>query len=201
MGTSAGLQNPIPFIIEVNTIAHKYEEGKEAKKMDVKFPIGQLQVPDNVTVEHIQEWLGKIDSYTLRLREAVDGLSDEQLGKKYREGSWTVRQLVHHIADSQLTLYQRLKLALTEDKPVVLSFAEEQWATLPDNELPVESSIRMLEGLNERSVALGQHLTEQQWERVFTHQTDGEISIASNLAKLCWHEEHHLAHINIALEN
>ena len=167
--------------------------------MDVKFPIGQLEVPDHVTADHIQEWLGKIGSYTTRLREAVDGLSDVQLGKTYREGSWTVRQLVHHTADSQLTLYQRMKLALTEDNPSVLSFAEELWATLPDNELPVESSVRILEGLNDRIVAIGQSLTEPQLNRVFTHQTDGETSVASTLAKLSWHEEHHLAHIKIAL--
>lgn len=168
--------------------------------MDVKFPIGPLAVPEHVTTEHTQDWLGKIGSYTTRLREAVDGQSDAQLGKTYREGSWTVRQLVHHIADSQLTLYQRLKLALTEDNPAVLSFAEELWATLPDNELPVESSIRILEGLNERIVTVGQHLTESQLKRVFTHQTDGETSVASTLAKLAWHQEHHLAHIRIALE-
>lgn len=168
--------------------------------MDVKFPIGPLAVPEHVTTEHTQDWLGKIGSYTTRLREVVDGQSDAQLGKTYREGSWTVRQLVHHIADSQLTLYQRLKLALTEDNPAVLSFAEELWATLPDNELPVESSIRILEGLNERIVTVGQHLTESQLKRVFTHQTDGETSVASTLAKLAWHQEHHLAHIRIALE-
>lgn len=69
--------------------------------MDVLYPIGKLQVPDNVKAEDTQEWLGKIGNYAMRLREVVDGLDDEQLGKKYREGSWTVRQLVHHIADSQ----------------------------------------------------------------------------------------------------
>ncbi|MFD1030247.1 YfiT family bacillithiol transferase [Metaplanococcus flavidus] len=169
--------------------------------MDVKFPIGQLQVPDNVKAEHVQEWLDKIASYSMRLRENVDSLSDEQLGKKYREGSWTVRQLVHHIADSQLNMYQRLKLALTDDNPTVPGFDQEEWAALPDNELPVESSIRILEGLNERIVILGQRLAEEQLDRVFTHETNGEISVATKLAKLCWHEEHHLAHIKIALEN
>ena len=169
--------------------------------MDVKFPIGSLQVPDNVKAEHIQEWLEKISSYTVRLRETVDGLSDEQLAKKYREGSWTVRQLVHHIADSQLNMYQRLKLALTDDNPAVPAFDQEKWAALPDNDLPVESSIRMLEGLNERIVSLGQRLPEEVLDRVFTHETNGEISVATKLAKLCWHEEHHLAHIKIALEN
>ncbi len=169
--------------------------------MDVKFPIGQLQVPDNVKAEHVQEWLGKIGDYTVRLREVVDGLSDEQLDKKYREGSWTVRQLVHHIADSQLNMYQRLKLALTDDNPTVPAFDQEKWVALPDNELPVESSIRMLEGLNERIAALGQHVTEEQLTRIFTHETNGEISVATKLAKLSWHEEHHLAHIKIALSN
>lgn len=169
--------------------------------MDVQFPIGKLEVPEHVTTEHVQEWLGKISSYTARLREAVDGLNDEQLGKKYREGSWTVRQLVHHIADSQLTMYQRLRLALTDDNPTVPAFDQEKWAELPDNELPVESSIRILEGLNERIVAIGKHVTDEQLERVFTHETNGEISVATKLAKLCWHEEHHLEHIKIALAN
>lgn len=166
--------------------------------MDVKFPIGPLQVPDNVKAEHIQEWLGKIESYTMRMRGAVDGLSDEQLGNKYREGSWTVRQLVHHIADSQLNMYQRLKLALTDDNPTVPAFDQDKWVALPDNELPVESSIRMLEGLNERIVSLGQSLDDGQLQRVFSHEVNGEISVATKLAKLCWHEEHHLAHIKIA---
>ncbi|MBT2582982.1 YfiT family bacillithiol transferase [Planococcus sp. ISL-109] len=167
--------------------------------MDVKFPIGQLQVPDQVTTKEIDKWLGEINSYTTRLRDEVDLLSDEELGKTYREDSWTVRQLVHHIADSQLAMYQRLKLALTEYNPTVPGFDEEKWAQLPDNRLPVESSIRILEGLNERIVALGQYVTDAQLERVFIHETDGEIRVAENLAKLSWHEEHHLAHIKIAL--
>lgn len=169
--------------------------------MDVKFPIGKLEVPEHVEPEHIEEWLGKISSYTARLREAVDGLDDEQLGKKYREGAWTVRQLVHHIADSQVTMYQRLRLALTDDNPTVPAFDQEKWAELPDNELPVESSIRILEGLNERIVAIGKHVSDSDLSRVFTHEVNGEISVATKLAKLCWHEEHHLAHIRIALEN
>jgi len=167
--------------------------------MDVKFPIGKLQVPDKVTQQNVQEWLQQIGSYTQRLREAVDSLDTEQLNKTYREGAWTVRQLVHHIADSQLNMYQRLKLALTDDNPIVPAFDEEKWVLLPDNELPVESSIRMLEGINERVVALGKTLTEEQLERVFTHQTNGQIKVATKVAKLAWHEEHHLAHINLAL--
>ncbi|MEZ0481136.1 YfiT family bacillithiol transferase [Planococcus sp. SSTMD024] len=167
--------------------------------MDVKFPIGQLEVPEQVTAEDVDTWLGEINSYTVRLREVVDSLDDEDLAKTYREGSWTVRQLVHHIADSQVAMYQRLKLALTDYNPTVPGFDQEKWTQLPDNRLPVESSIRMLEGLNERVVALGNYVTGAQLDRVFTHETDGEIRVAENLAKLSWHEEHHLAHIRIAL--
>src|SRR5688572_4299100 len=98
--------------------------------MDVKFPIGQLQVPEQVTTEVINKWLGEISSYTTRLREVVDSLDDEELAKTYREDSWTVRQLVHHIADSQMAMYQRLKLALTEYNPTVPGFDEGKWAQL-----------------------------------------------------------------------
>lgn len=167
--------------------------------MDVKFPIGTLQVPEDVTAEDVQGWLGQTESYTKRLREAVDGLTDEQLSKTYRDGAWNVRQLVHHIADSQLNMYQRLKLALTDDKPTVPAFDEEKWAVQPDTELPVESSIQMLEGINTRIVALGRTLTEDQLNRTFTHAVNGEIKVATKVAKLAWHEEHHLAHIQIAL--
>ncbi|MFJ7746376.1 YfiT family bacillithiol transferase [Peribacillus sp. NPDC097295] len=167
--------------------------------MDVRFPIGKLQVPEKVTAENIQEWLKEIGTYTVHLRETVDSLSDEELNKTYRDGSWTVRQLVHHIADSQLNMYQRLKLALTDENPIVPAFDQEKWAIQPDTELPVESSIKMLEGINERIVSLGSSLTEEQLNRTFTHQENGEIKVVTKIAKLAWHENHHLAHIRIAL--
>ena len=94
--------------------------------MDVRYPIGKLQVPEKVTHEDVQGWLKTIKTYTIRLAETVELLSDEELSKTYREGAWTVRQLVHHIADSQLNMYQRLKLALTDDNPTVPSFDEEK---------------------------------------------------------------------------
>jgi len=167
--------------------------------MDVKFPIGELQVPENVTLENVQEWLKQIETYAARLRETVDSLSDEELRKKYRDGSWTVRQLVHHIADSQLNMYQRLKLALTADRPTVPVFDEEKWAVQPDTELPVEPSIKMLEGINERIVSLGHQLTEEQLDRAFILEGNDKITVATKVAKLAWHEEHHLAHIKNAL--
>ncbi|MEJ8765766.1 YfiT family bacillithiol transferase [Oceanobacillus sp. HCA-5259] len=163
------------------------------------FPIGELEVPEKVTLENVQEWLKQIESYTARLRETVDSLNGEELSKTYRDGSWNVRQLVHHIADSQLNMFQRLKLALTDDNPTVPNFIQDEWAVQPDTELPVEPSIKMLEGINERIVALGNSLTEDQLKRTFKHEINGKITVATKVAKLAWHEEHHLAHIKLAL--
>lgn len=167
--------------------------------MDVKYPIGSLEVPEVVTDEHVQGWLQQIRSYTERLRKIVDSLREEELSKTYRDGAWTVKQLVHHIADSQVIMYQRLKLALTDEMPTVPAFNEEKWALLSDSTLPVESSLKMLEGINERIVTLGESLSEEQLNRDFIHQLNGQITVATKLAKLAWHEEHHLAHIKIAL--
>lgn len=173
---------------------------EEVVKVDVKFPIGQLQVPNDVTLRDVEQWLGEITTYTTRLRITIEPLSEEQLTKTYRDGSWNVRQLVHHIADSQLTMYQRLKLALTDDTPTAPNFEQDRWAVLADTQLPVESSLKMLEGINERIVALGKSLTEEDLEKAFIHSKNGRITVATKLAKLAWHEEHHLAHIKIALQ-
>lgn len=167
--------------------------------MDVRFPIGQLAVPEVVTKENIASWLKDIASYTKKLRETVDNLSEEQLNKTYREGAWNVRQLVHHIADSQLAMYHRLKIALTTDAPQVAAFNEEGFAKLQDSNSAIESSLRLLEGMNERIVELGATLTEDQLKRVFIMSDDGETTVETTIAKLCWHEEHHLAHIKVAL--
>ncbi len=167
--------------------------------MDVKYPIGKLQVPEKVTLEDVAESLKKIETYTSRLRETVDSLSDEELNKTYHDDSWTVRELVHHIADSQLNMYQRLKMALTDENPLAANFEQDRWAVLPDTKLPVESSIKMLEGINERIVALGNSLTEDQLDRIFTHANNGVITVGTKMTKLAWHEEHHLAHIKNAL--
>ena len=169
--------------------------------MDVRFPIGKLQLPEEVTLENVQEWLKKIETYTKRLRETVALLGEGELSKTYRDGSWNVRQLVHHIADSQLIMFQRLKLALTDHNPTVPNFDQDKWVVQPDTELPVESSLKILEGINERIVALGSNLTKEQLNRTFTHEINGEITVATKIAKLSWHEEHHLAHIEIALSN
>ena len=169
--------------------------------MEVKYPIGQLEVPGEVTRNDVLGWLGDISTYSERLRKMVEGLTEQQLQKTYRDGAWNVRQIVHHIADSQLNMYQRLKLALTDDNPHVPAFNKNAWAILPDTTLSIESSLKMLEGINERIVELGKAISEEDYKRVFTHQLNGEISIGTKLKKLSWHQEHHLKHIEIALRN
>lgn len=166
-----------------------------------QFPIGKLQVPEQVKEQHIHQWLEEIDSYASRLRKVVESLTDEQLKKKYREDSWNVRQLVHHITDSQINMYQRLKLALTNDHPTVPPFDQDEWAIQPDTHLPVEPSLQILEGINQRIVALGKQLANDDLKRAFTLDGHGEILVAEKIAKLSWHAEHHLAHIKIALKD
>ncbi len=167
--------------------------------MDVRFPIGKLGTPENVTLGDVQKWLAEIDNYTRRLRDVVENITEEELNKTYRDGSWNVRQLVHHIADSQLNMYQRLKLALTDNNPIVPPFNQEEWVELEDSLAPIEYSLQMLDGINARIVALGNHIDKDQLERKFTLKDSGEITVATKLAKLAWHENHHLAHIEIAL--
>ncbi|WP_436951443.1 YfiT family bacillithiol transferase [Staphylococcus xylosus] len=166
--------------------------------MDVRFPIGKLGTPENVTLGDVQKWLAEIDNYTRRLRDVVENITEEELNKTYRDGSWNVRQLAHHIADSQLNMYQRLKLALTDNNPTVPPFNQEEWVELEDSLAPIEYSLQMLDGINARIVALGNHIDKDQLERKFTLKDSGEITVATKLAKLAWHENHHLAHIEIA---
>ncbi|MCG7338934.1 putative metal-dependent hydrolase [Staphylococcus sp. ACRSN] len=167
--------------------------------MEVRFPIGALELPDKITLRHIDEWLNEIEQYIEDLRATVIDLDEDALQKKYREGSWNVRELVHHIADSQLNMYQRLKLALTDDNPKIVPFNQDEWIQTKDNELPVQISLQLLEGLNQRIVAVGKTLDEEQLNRTFSLIGEGNISVGETIAKLSWHESHHLAHIKIAL--
>ncbi|WP_323703757.1 YfiT family bacillithiol transferase [Mammaliicoccus sp. Dog046] len=168
--------------------------------MDVKFPIGKLETPEKVSLNHVQQWADEVANFSNRLRAVVDDLDSEALSKTYREGSWTVRQLVHHITDSQVNLYTRLKITLTDDsEPKITGFIQDEWVKLPDSQLPIECSIRMLEGINERVVAICREVKEDQLGRIYMHPDDGATTLATTIAKLAWHEEHHLAHIKIAL--
>jgi hypothetical protein len=131
-----------------------------------------------------------------RLREVVTGLSDDQLDTPYRPGGWTVRQLVHHLADSHINSYVRFRLALTEDEPTIKPYNEGLWAELEDARgLPVDVSLKLLEVLHTRLVALLRSLTPCDWERQFRHPESGIVSLDRNVALYAWHGNHHVAHI------
>ena len=169
--------------------------------MDVRFPIGEFEAPTNSTLVDVKQWMSEIEAYSDQLKETVHQLSDEQLERCYREGSWTVRQLVHHIADSQINLYERLKMALTEDGVTAFMFNQERWAELPDSKLPMQVSIAILEGLNQRVVEMGNHVTEGELNRSIKLSDGSNVPVSELLAKLSWHERHHLEHIKIALSD
>ncbi len=167
--------------------------------LNVRYPIGQLNLPTSITLKAIHQWLDEIEGYVQNLKEVVGNLSEKEYHQTYREGSYTVRQLVHHIADSQINMYYRLKMALTDNQLKIAEFQQDVWVQLPDYQLPVDISIQLLEMINKRIIAIGRQLSESDLTRTFLLEGTGEISVGETIAKLSWHERHHLAHIQIAL--
>jgi hypothetical protein len=163
---------------------------------DLRYPVGKFELPDTISPEDRRKFIEQIAETPARLRAAVASLSDEQLETPYRPEGWTVRQVVHHMPDSHFTSYSRYKLALTEDEPAVKAFYEDRWAELADGRSgPVEVSLRLLECLHSRWVALLRSLTESQWKRAFRHSDLGLVRLDQNAALYAWHGRHHLAHI------
>ncbi len=167
--------------------------------MDERYPIGQFSCNESISAEEIQQWIQEIKTLPSRLNKAVNGASEETLKIKYREGGWTIRQLVHHIADSHLNSYIRFKLALTEDNPTIKPYAEDQWAELSDSQLPIEVSLTFIQALHERWVYILENLTDEQLQLTFTHPESGVVTLAKNIGLYAWHGNHHLAHIQNAL--
>ncbi|CAM3593495.1 YfiT family bacillithiol transferase [Marinicrinis lubricantis] len=168
--------------------------------MDPRFPIGQFSCPTEVKREDVEQWIKEISLLPHRLRELLDGQDEVSLKKTYRENSWTVRQLVHHIADSHLNGYVRMKLALTEESPVVKTYEEKEWAKLADYELPVGISIQQIDLLHERWTFLLNRLSEKERHRVYMLPDGSEMRIEQSIALYAWHGKHHLAHIQLALK-
>ncbi|MET4563368.1 YfiT family bacillithiol transferase [Lysinibacillus parviboronicapiens] len=168
---------------------------------DLRYPIGIFQFPEVITAQQVRVWIEDIRLLPRQLAEALSGASEQSLAKSYREKGWTVSQLVHHIADSHMNSYIRFKLALTEDTPTIKPYNEEHWAQLPDCEMPVATSYKMVESLHERWVYLLTSLTEEQLQRAFNHPDSGLMTLEKATALYAWHGKHHLAHIHIALAN
>lgn len=162
---------------------------------DLRYPIGRWERRSGYTPEEIRAMIGTVETTPAALREAVAGLDDLQLDTPYRPEGWTVRQVAHHLPDSHMNAYVRMKLALTEDEPAVKGYEEAVWARLPDSMMRIEPSLDLLEALHQRWIALLRSLKEEQWQRVFHHSELGPVALETNLGLYAWHGPHHVAHI------
>jgi uncharacterized damage-inducible protein DinB len=164
---------------------------------DPRYPIGAYHPPSNIDASHRWAWIESISQLPGELSSVVRGLSDQQLGTPYREGGWTVRQLVHHVADSHQNSHIRFRLALTEDVPLIKPYNEKLWAELPDaKQLPVDCSLQLLDGLHRRWTDLLRHMTEADFKRRLVHPESGELTLGWLLGLYAWHGRHHVAHIS-----
>ena len=163
---------------------------------DLRYPIGNFARPEAVTPAALRAWIRDIAECPARLRDAVAGLSDSQLDTPYREGGWTVRQVVHHVPDSHMNAYMRTRFALTEVEPAIKPYDESSWARLEDaRTMPVDVSLRLLEALHARWVTLLESLAETDFERAFVHPELGRMTLETQMALYSWHSRHHVAHI------
>ncbi|MBI3568576.1 MAG: putative metal-dependent hydrolase [Gemmatimonadetes bacterium] len=163
---------------------------------DLRFPTGKFSRPASFSAADRAAAIDAIADLPRALRDAVRGLSDAQLDTPYRPGGWTVRQLVHHVADSHVNAYIRLRLALTEDNPTIKPYLEAKWAELPDaNSLPIDVSLGILDGIHTRWVALLRALPAADFARTMTHPENGQMSIDMLAALYAWHSRHHVAHV------
>ena len=164
--------------------------------MDARYPVGKFENPKDVTPALRNAAIEEIAVTPARVRAAVQGLSDSQLDTPYREGGWTVRQVVHHFADSHMNAYIRWRLALTETEPTIKPYEEAAWAKLEDAaHAPVEISLRLLEPLHERWVRMLRSVKPEEFARTFRHPEHGVRTLDWMLFLYAWHGRHHTAHI------
>ncbi len=165
-----------------------------------RYPIGKYTPPASFTNEQIRTWIEEVAALPGQMRQAVVGLNYQQFDMPYRLGGWTIRQVIHHVADSHANCLTRFKLALTEENPTIKPYEEADWAMLPDYKMPVAPSFQMIEGIHYRWIELMNSLTEEQWSRTFYHPASQKKStLKEALGLYAWHGLHHLGHIRLAL--
>jgi hypothetical protein len=162
---------------------------------DPRYPIGRFHRPDTITTDDVQYAIFTLGNLPTNLTNATKGLDSGQLDTPYREDGWTVRQLVHHIADSHMNAFLRIRFALTEVDPLIKPYDENLWAGLHDSVAPIHWSLSLLEGLHARWVMLSQSLTDAQMQRIFLHPENGPTTIEMATLHYAWHSRHHVAHI------
>lgn len=164
--------------------------------MDLRYPVGTFSFAEPLSDKARQAFIDQIAATPEKMRAAVAGLDKGQLDTPYRPEGWTVRQVVHHVPESHLNSYTRLKLAITEDEPTIKPYFEDRWAQLDDaRKAPVELSLNLLDALHERWVWFLRSLKEADFKRTFRHPDLGVVSIDKNIALYAWHGRHHVAHI------
>jgi hypothetical protein len=163
---------------------------------DLRYPVGKFEFTGPSTGEQRRQWIDEIAAAPAALREAARDLGEPELDTPYRPGGWTVRQVVHHVADSHLNSYVRFRLALTETVPTIKPYDEKLWAELPDaRTAPVEPSLTLLESLHHRWVWLLRSCGPADFERTLNHPELGVVRLERYLALYAWHGRHHVAHI------
>ena len=163
----------------------------------LKYPIGKFELPETISKDILAKWITTISTFPTLLENEVIHLNDEQLDSPYRSDGWTIRQVIHHCADSHMNSLIRLKLALTEVQPTVKPYFEDRWSELADSKnMPIQPSIKMIAGIHERWSFLLNNLREEQFARTFIHPEHGkEFRVDENIGLYAWHCNHHLAHI------
>jgi len=162
---------------------------------DLRFPIGKFNPDFELSLNLRKSCIQTIEDLPGRLFKAVSGLDDEQLNTPYRPEGWSVKQVVHHLADSHLNSYCRFKLALTEQFPAIRGYYEDRWAELPDSKLPIESSLKIIDGLHIRWAAMLKSMSDDDFARKLNHPESGEWTLDKMLGLYDWHSKHHTAHI------
>jgi hypothetical protein len=162
---------------------------------DPRYPIGKLVLKGPLAAAERAKAIETIAGVPAALRAAVRGLDDVQLDTPYREGGWTVRQVVHHLADSHVNAYVRCKLTLTEELPPAKGYDENAWARLPDVALPIEPSLALLEAIHVRLVACLRGAPENAFARACLHTEKGRLTLDDLVTTYAWHGPHHVAHI------
>lgn len=164
---------------------------------DPRYPIGQFTYDGDNSAEARDRHIGDLAALPDRLRDAVRGLGQEQLDTPYRQGGWTVRQLVHHVADSHMHAYLRWKSALAEDSPVVKPYDEGVWARMPDvQRVPIETSLDLLHSVHQRLVSVMHSMSDADFNRGYFHtEHRREFPLHEVLAMYAWHGKHHTAHV------
>ncbi|MBO0321982.1 bacillithiol transferase BstA [Muricauda sp. CAU 1633] len=163
----------------------------------LKYPIGHYQIPEIITDQQLQEWITVLEELPQKLEVMVSPLSAKQLETPYRPGGWTVRQLVHHIADSHHHSYIRFKWALTEENPLIKPYDEKAWSELFDaRTAPIQISLDHLKAVHAKLVYLLKGLSKEDLQRTFTHPDGNEVTTLDvNIGRYAWHGSHHFAHI------